>query len=66
MSAVTDIFKPKEAKALTPMIAPSVKAEPAGTSAEERLARTGRASLIATSSQGILGNATTGRKQLSV
>lgn len=33
---------------------------------KERLIRTGRASLISTSSLGLLGNATTGKKQLSV
>jgi hypothetical protein len=63
MSGIGEVFSSKKANPITPTEPPKVVAEP---TKDERLARTGRASLIATSSQGILGNAQTGRKQLSV
>lgn len=52
--------KPAQAAQSEP---PSANAEPAAPS-QEQLRRSGRASLIATSPQGILGSPTTGRKQL--
>lgn len=44
--------------------APQVNAEPAAGRSAEDLRRTGRASLISTSSQGVLGNPKTGRRSL--
>lgn len=62
---MTKIFgTTKKAADISPTTPPKVTTEP--DTKDERLARTGRASLIATTPQGVLGNATTGRKQLSV
>lgn len=64
MSGISEIFSgSKKTAPMTPITPPSVTPE---ASKEEKLARAGRASLISTSSQGLLGNAQTGRKQLSV
>lgn len=63
MSPITNLFSgPKKAdpvKASTP----SVNTEPAGSD-PEKMRQIGRASLIATTPQGVLGNAQTGRKKL--
>jgi hypothetical protein len=59
------IFGKPEVKSTIASVAPKVDA-PAADADKERLIRTGRASLISTTSQGTLGNASTGRKQLSV
>lgn len=64
---ISNIFgggEKKQSSAPAP-VAPRVDVE-APASDKERLIRTGRASLISTGSLGLLGNATTGRKQLSV
>jgi hypothetical protein len=56
--------KPAPVQAITP---PSVRAEPepaAGGEDKEKLRRVGRAALIQTSTQGVLGQAQTGRKKL--
>lgn len=67
MSGISQIFSSSKPKELTPITPPKVaeSTNPAA-SKEERLARAGRASLIQTSAGGVLGNAQTGRKQLSV
>lgn len=59
---VGKLFSSEKAKPIEPITPPKV----AEASKDEKLARTGRASLIATSAQGILGQAQTGRKKLSV
>lgn len=64
MSAVGEMFKPVKPKETPVTKAPVVAAEPEAK--DEKLARIGRASLISTGSQGLLGDATTGRKKLSV
>jgi hypothetical protein len=64
MSAVGEMFSSKKPNP-TP-VTPAPKIEAAPESKDEKLARVGRASLISTSSQGVLGEATTGRKKLSV
>ena len=64
MSGISEIFSgPKKTNSVAPITPPSVTPE---ASKDEKLARIGRASLISTSAQGLLGNAQTGRKQLSV
>lgn len=63
MSPITKLFSsPKMKEAVQPS-RPNVSAEPSAPDAE-KLRRVGRAALIATSAQGVLGNPTTGRKQL--
>ena len=63
MSGITTLFSgPKKVDAVAPTPPPVVTND----TKEEKLARVGRASLISTSAQGILGNAQTGRRQLSV
>ena len=57
-----DMFSSKEPKQTRAIEAPKVVDKPK----DKKLAQIGRSSLISTSSVGLLGNAKTGRKQLSV
>ncbi len=63
MSPITNLFSSPKAKEVMASPSPKVNAEPAPVNTDS-LKRVGRASLIATSAQGVLGNAKTGRKQL--
>ena len=66
MGFVSKIFGGGRSEAPQPVQAPSVSAEPVQTEADkEKMRRVGRAALIATSSRGVLGNATTSRQQLT-
>ncbi len=62
MSPITKLFSSPKVKEVMASPAPKVDADPAGN--KDALRRVGRAALIATSAQGVLGNATTGRGKL--
>lgn len=62
MGFVSKLFSSPEGRKVIESAPPKVSAEPAGNA--DALKRVGRAALIATSAQGVLGNPTTGRKQL--
>lgn len=66
MSGIVNTLFGSKPKLPQPVQPPVVNNDPAASADKERLARVGRASLISTSAQGVLGNAQTGRKQLSI